>query len=155
VISRLLFAIDRVEFDRGALEAVVAIATTYGALVRVVHVRKGDCVRGNRYLETIEEAWNPVNEAVFELRMEGLGTSGQVVRAPVGQVAQAIEEEARAWGADAILLGPGKTSRLGRHFARPVRSRLDRISQLLIIAVPPSHRSVSGEFVLPSAARAP
>lgn len=155
MVSRLLFAIDGGALDRDALEVAVTFGTTYRVEVRVLRVRKGDCAHGYRYIETNEEAWTPVNYAVFELRMAGVGASGQVVRAPVDQVAQAIEQVARAWGADAVLLGPGRRSRLGRILARPLESRLEEILRLPIIVVPRSIRSGSGEPAPPTAARTP
>ena len=107
MFGRLLVAIYRVDLDRQPLEVTAALATACGAVVRVLHVREGDCTHGLRYLETSDEAYDVVDEAVFYLRMAGVGASGQVVRAPVGRVADAIDQEARAHGAlRPLFLGP-------------------------------------------------
>lgn len=137
MFGRLLVAVSQVDADRCAIEATASLARTSGAVSRVLHVREGDCTHGYRYLETRAEAWEVVDEAVFNLRMAGIGSSGQVRRARVGRVGDAILTEAREWQADAIVLGPGRSTLLSRWpLGRTVTSYLKRLSPVPIVNVP-------------------
>lgn len=116
----------------------------------MVHVREGDCAHGHPYLETADEAWDVVNEAVFELRMAGVGASGEVRRSRLGHVGEAIVAEAAAWRADAIVLGAGRSTFLARLPWR--RTVIDRVrygaSVPVIVAPAASVPTVGDELPL-------
>ena len=93
--------------DASQAEHVVELARRAGASeVRALHLNLREIAGGRRFtLETDSEASRAVEAAVFELRMAGIGASGQVRHALVGKVAEAIVAEAIEWGADLIMLG--------------------------------------------------
>jgi nucleotide-binding universal stress UspA family protein len=73
---------------------------------RVLHLYLRETIRGRRFaLETEPEAAYVMEAAVFELRMAGLGASGQIRKAPFDKAAEAIITDATEWGADLIVLG--------------------------------------------------
>lgn len=143
MFGRLLVAVDQVAIDQDALELTSALALSCKGIARVVHVREHDYTHGIPCLETEGEAWGVVEEAVFELRMVGVGASGQVVKAVVNRIADAIVEEARSWQADAVVLGSRPCSPVARLFKmHPVHRRLRRISSLPIVTAPESRAHV-------------
>ena len=74
---------------------------------RVLHLNLRESYGGRRFpLETDAAASYAAEAAVFELRMAGMTTSGQVRHAMIGKAAEAITNEAAEWGADLIILGP-------------------------------------------------
>src|SRR5262249_43239038 len=74
---------------------------------RVLHLNLRESYGGRRFpLETDAAASYAAEAAVFELRMAGMTTSGQVRHAMIGKAAEAITDEAAEWGADLIILGP-------------------------------------------------
>jgi nucleotide-binding universal stress UspA family protein len=93
--------------DASQVENVVELARRAGVSeARVLHLNLREIAGGRRFtLETESEASEVVEAAVFELRMAGIASSGQVRHALVGRAAQAIVAEAAEWGADLIVLG--------------------------------------------------
>jgi nucleotide-binding universal stress UspA family protein len=93
--------------DTSQVENVVELARRVGVSeARVLHLNLREIAGGRRFtVETESTASEVVEAAVFELRMAGIASSGQVRPALVGRVAQAIVAEATEWGADLIVLG--------------------------------------------------
>ena len=80
---------------------------------RVLHLNLRESYGGRRFpLETDAAASYAAEAAVFELRMAGMTTSGQVRHAMIGKAAEAITDEATEWGADLIILGPSHRGEL-------------------------------------------
>jgi len=77
--------------------------------VRVLHLNLRESAGGRLFsMETQSEAAYIIEAAVFEMRMAGIATSGQLRRALVGKEADEIVAEAAAWGADLIVLGASR-----------------------------------------------
>ncbi len=139
VFGKLLVAVYHVRSESSALHTTATLATASGAVARVLHVREGDCAHGFPYLVSADEAWDVVNEAVFDLRMAGIGASGQVRRSRIGHAGDAILEEAWEWQADAIVVGTGRPTLLNRFpWRRTVTDRLRQGSAVPVIVAPPT-----------------
>jgi len=103
VFRRVLVAVD----DASQVKHVVELVRRTGASeARVLHLNLRENIGGRRYALESDSAASYVAEAtVFELRMLGIGASGQVSYALVDRAAEAIAAEAAEWGADLIVLG--------------------------------------------------
>jgi nucleotide-binding universal stress UspA family protein len=106
MFARILIAIDDVGQIRGTLDLVKDVAVPGKSQVRALHLRLRE-VAGFRWYsrETSSEASFVAEAATFELRMAGLAAGGGVRYAAVDRAAEAILAEAKAFGADLIVLG--------------------------------------------------
>src|ERR1700746_1724004 len=109
MFSRILVAIDQPGERDVALDLVRQVATEGLSEVRVLHLRERELSgyawysRENKY-----EAPRVAEPAIFDLRMEGFAAGGGVRHAIVDRVAEAILDEAKAFGADLIVLGKAR-----------------------------------------------
>jgi len=95
-----------VEDETQAVHAAELARRAGASEARVLHLNLREIIGGRRFdLESESAASSVVEATVFELRMAGIGTSGQVRHALVGRAAEAIVAEANEWGADLIVLG--------------------------------------------------
>jgi nucleotide-binding universal stress UspA family protein len=103
VFRRVLVAVE----DPSQVKHVAELARRAGASeARVLHLNLRESIGGRRYaLESDSAASYAVEATVFELRMLGIGASGQVRHALVDKAAEAIVTDATEWGADLIVLG--------------------------------------------------
>lgn len=100
-----------------AVTALVQLAPSLRAEVRVLHVREFDTCRGARFfLESQREALELVHSAVSRLRRRGLAATGVVRTARWGHAPTAIVDEADRSAVSMILLGTHRR-----------RSLLDRV----------------------------
>jgi nucleotide-binding universal stress UspA family protein len=108
VFRRVLIPVE----DASQAEHAVDLARRAGASeARALHLNLRDNIGGRRFaLETESSASGVVEATVFELRMAGIGASGQVRHAIVDRAAEAIVAEATEWGADLIVLGSPRRS---------------------------------------------
>ena len=108
--QRVLIAVA----DADQVGPVVELARRAGVReARVLHLNLRESYGGRRFpLETDAAASYAAEAAVFELRMAGMTTSGQVRHAMIGKAAEAITTEAAEWGADLIILGPSHRGEL-------------------------------------------
>jgi nucleotide-binding universal stress UspA family protein len=134
--DRLLLAIDQFESGQTALRASERIALSTGAEVRVVHIRQLSKWARVPPLETPAEANALVAEAVFSLRLAGVGAEGRACSYPEDQVAQRIVEESMLWLCDAIVLGSRRLHGVSRITGRGVREQVLRGSVLPVIVAP-------------------
>lgn len=89
-----------------AVAAMIQLAPSLRAEVRVLHVREFETCRGARFFLTTQgEALRLVDGAVSQLRRRGVAATGVVRPARWGDAAGAIVDEARRAGASLILLG--------------------------------------------------
>jgi nucleotide-binding universal stress UspA family protein len=105
------------------------------AVARVVHVVELVGLPASRSLESAKEASGLVEEAIFLLRMSGVGAEGVVRNGPVDRIAQILLEEGSAWNADAIVLRARRTSGLRRLLGRGVREEVLRRSRMTTVLV--------------------
>jgi nucleotide-binding universal stress UspA family protein len=122
VFRRVLVPVE----DASQAEHVVELARRAGASeARVLHLNLRESIGGRRFaLETESSASRVVEAAVFELRMAGIGASGQVRHALVDRAAEAIVAEAAEWGADLIVLGSSRRSELAARLFGSVTLRV-------------------------------
>jgi len=108
VFRRVLIPVE----DASQAEHAVDLARRAGASeARALHLNLRENIGGRRFpLETESSASGVVEATVFELRMAGIGASGQVRHAIVDRAAEAIVAEATEWGADLIVLGAPRRS---------------------------------------------
>jgi nucleotide-binding universal stress UspA family protein len=134
--DRLLFAIDQYESGQTALEFTAGLAAATGTEVRVIHVRELSGLARVPPLESPAEANSLVDQAVFALRLAGVGAEGRACSLPEDQVARRIVEESLYWVCDAIVLGTRRLRGVSRLSGRGVRDRILRLSPLPVIAAP-------------------
>lgn len=134
--DRLLFAIDQYESGQTALEFTAGLAAATGTDVRVIHVRELSRLARVPPLESPDEADSLVEQAVFSLRLAGVGAEGRACSLPDDQVARRIVEESLYWVCDAVVLGTRRLRGVGRLSGRGVRDRILRLSPLPVIAAP-------------------
>jgi nucleotide-binding universal stress UspA family protein len=103
--DRLLFAIDQYESGQAALQFTECFAAATGTDVRVIHVRELSRLARVPPLESPYEADALVEQAVFSLRLAGIGAEGRACSLPEDQIARRIVEESLYWVCDAIVLG--------------------------------------------------
>jgi nucleotide-binding universal stress UspA family protein len=141
--DRLLLAIDQFGSGQTALGVCERLARTTGAEVRVIHIRQLSKWARVPPLETPADAESLVGEAVFSLRLAGIGAEGRASSFPEDQVAQRIVEESMNWMCDAIVLGSRRLHGMNRITGRGVRERVLRMSVLpVIVASTPLHNGI-------------
>jgi nucleotide-binding universal stress UspA family protein len=141
--NRLLLAIDQFESGQTALKFTAGLAVSTGAEVQVMHVRELSRAARVLPLETPAEADSVVDEAVFSLRMVGVGADGRACSFPQDQVPRRIVEESMTWKCDAIVLGTRRLHGVSRLSARGVREHVIRLSLLPVVAAPtPVHNGL-------------
>ena len=135
--SRIVVGVKRLDVDRPVLGLVISLASETGGEVHVVHVRQQRCSKGGpSYDETMEDASRVVEQAVFELRMAGIGTNGKVTSTLEGRVARSIMEQADLFAADVIVVGCRKHHGLHRLFGNSDRDTLVRLSSVPVLLAP-------------------
>ena len=106
VFRRVLVSVQDASQVEDAVELARRACVPGVTEARVLHLNLRESIRGRRFtLETESEASYVVEATVFELRMAGIGASGQVGHALFDTAAEAIVADAAAWGADLIALG--------------------------------------------------
>jgi nucleotide-binding universal stress UspA family protein len=99
-----------------------AVARDYGARVCVVHATERQVSgRASFDLETPEEAREIVENAMSDVRRQGVATSGYIVLTSVGHVPDAILQKAADVGADEIIVGAKS------HGGRLLRGKAERL----------------------------
>ena len=134
--DRLLFAMDQYESGQTALEFTAGLAGATGTDVRVIHVRELSGLARVPPLENPDEANSLVEQAVFALRLAGVGAEGRACSLPEDQVARCIVEESLYWVCDAIVVGTRRLRGISRLSGHGVRDRILRLSPLPVIAAP-------------------
>jgi nucleotide-binding universal stress UspA family protein len=106
VYKRVLVAVEDASQVGNAVELAQRASVPGVTEARVLHLNLRQTIRGQRFaLESDSEASYVMDAAVFELRMAGLGASGEVRLAPFDKAAESIIIDAAEWGADLIVLG--------------------------------------------------
>jgi nucleotide-binding universal stress UspA family protein len=146
VFSRVLISVG----DASQAEQVVELARRVGASeARVLHLNLRENIGGRRFaIETEADASYAVEAAIFELRMAGIGASGEIHHVLVGKAAAAIVAEATAWGADLIVLGAPRRGEFATRLFGGVTLRVLQHAQCPVIVA----SSAVGEPKAPAAA---
>jgi nucleotide-binding universal stress UspA family protein len=134
--GRVLVAIDQREARCSVIEFAARLSSGPSAAVRVFHgieyVGRG-CAAP---LETRQEAEMVVEEAVFDLRMSGVGASGSVRPCFNRDIGRMIVAEAAGWRADMIVVGGRRGRGPGRVFGHGIRERVLRRSPIPVVVAP-------------------
>lgn len=131
---RFLVGVDQRETIPRLIEYVATFAAAGRGIARVVHVVDHD--RSGLELETADEARDLVDEAVFMLRMAGIGANGVVRHGRMDRIGFLLVDEASLWQADAIVLSARRATGWRRLLGRGVREQVLRRSSFSTILVP-------------------
>jgi len=134
--DRVLLALDEYESGQAAMRFTTELALVTHSDVRVLHIRALSGWARVLPLETPAQAKDLVHEAVFALRLAGLGAEGGTCSIIEDQVALRIVEESLYWLCDAIVLGTRRLHGIGRLSGRGVREQVVRLSPLPVLAAP-------------------
>jgi nucleotide-binding universal stress UspA family protein len=134
--DRMLLALDQYESGQSALRMTSHLATTTQSEVRVIHIRELSKWARVPPIESPDEAEFLVSEAVFALRVAGVGAEGYSCSVFQDYVGQRIVYESLFWLCDVIVLGTRRLRGLGRLSGHGVRDQVLRLSPLPVIAAP-------------------
>lgn len=137
--QRVLIAVA----DGGQVGPVVELARRAGVReARVLHLNLRESYGGRRFpLETDAAASYAAEAAVFELRMAGMATSGQVRHALIGKAAEEITAEATEWGADLIILGPSRRGELASRLRGSVTLKVLQNAPCPVLVASPADKA--------------
>jgi nucleotide-binding universal stress UspA family protein len=134
MFGRILVAINEPGQRDVALDLVRQVATEGLSEVRVLHLRERELSGYAWYSrEKKDEASLIAESAIFDLRMGGFAAGGGVRHAIVDRVAEAILDEAKAFGADLIVLGKPRRGEFKTRLFGSVSIRVIRRSSCPVI----------------------
>jgi nucleotide-binding universal stress UspA family protein len=133
--ERVLIAVA----DADQVGPVVELARRAGVReARVLHLNLRESYGGRRFpLETDAAASYAAEAAVFELRMAGMGATGQVRHAMIGKAGEAITAAAAEWGANLIILGPSRRGQLATRLRGSVMLQVLRHAPCPVLVASP------------------
>jgi nucleotide-binding universal stress UspA family protein len=136
MFARILVAIDDFSQSQAVIDLVKDVGVEGVSEVRALHLRVREVSGFGWYSrETKKDASFVADAATFELRMAGLAAGGGVRHVAVDRVAEAILAEAKAFGADLIVLGrPTRGELLTRLFGSVTLRVIRRASCPVLIA---------------------
>lgn len=136
MFKRLLVAVDQRESRHPLIEFTAQLATDIDTCVRVLHIIEFAGRGCTAPIETPDEAERIVQEAVFALRMAGVGSEGVSRAALRHDVGSLIVKGAVHWDSDVIVMGTNKSRGLGRLLGHGVRERVIRKSPIPVLVAP-------------------
>lgn len=136
--------------DASQAEQLVELARRVGASeARVLHLSLRENIGGRRFaIETEADASYAVEATIFELRMAGIGASGEIRHVLVGKAAEAIVAEATGWGADLIVLAAPRRGEFATRLFGSVTLRVLQKAQcpvLVASSATSEHKTVAAE----------
>jgi hypothetical protein len=153
MLNKLFVAVDRFESRHHVIDFVSQATNGTAVTARVFHGIEFAGLGCAAPLDTRDEAALIVEEAVFKLRMAGIGCDGLVRLAVNRDVGVLVLEEANRWGADAIVVGARRRRAPTWLFGRGVREQIIRRSTLPVLVAPDphelAHRPVGSQLHLP------
>jgi nucleotide-binding universal stress UspA family protein len=159
MFQRLLVAIDDSLSSPVAISYTCALARTAGASVHVLHVNRF-LIGGRGFTELSEsEATELVDDAVGQLRDQGIDATGSVARSTCFSMGKVIADAAHARQSDVIVLGSRRRTSVPRLFGRGTREQITGCSVLPVLTapaplkVPVGRRGRPGSTGVPSPSR--
>jgi nucleotide-binding universal stress UspA family protein len=134
--DRILLALDQYESGESALRMTTRLASVHKSEVRVIHIRELSKWARVPPMETSDQADLLVQDAVFALRVAGVGAEGRSCSLFTDHLAQQIVDESIAWFCDAIILGTRRLRGVERLSGHGIREQVLRLSPLPVIAAP-------------------
>ena len=113
---RILVPVDQFGHCASALPAAISICDQIGGQLRLVHVRTFDAMvkgGGRFFIETVPEAASVLAGQLDLAWGQGAQASGVVVDGPRNRIGAVIADQARGWGAEAIVLARRHRNPLG------------------------------------------
>jgi nucleotide-binding universal stress UspA family protein len=137
MFDKVVVALDSSKHGGPVLAATSELAGKTGSTVRVLHVfEMGFAGRaGEVELEDKAEVQKLVDDAVAELASKGVTATGTVRAAQHGRVASEISDEAREWGATAIITGTRGLTDLEGIFVGSTTHKLLHLTDLPVLVV--------------------
>ncbi|MER6221178.1 universal stress protein [Streptomyces sp900105755] len=137
VFQRILVAVDPSPARRSAVRLTGELARLTSAEVRVVHViASAASVAAIVPLEEDAEAKAVLEEALTDLREQGVKAEGTLVRGLTTQVAAAIADTAEEFAADLIVLSPHHRSSVEALFDPRVSDAVAHRTSTAILLAP-------------------
>ena len=138
MFDKIVVAIDESVHADKVLSSVAELGAKFGSELRVVHVLETGFVgkAGAVNLESSEMAHKVVNEAVAYLESKGLKATGNVRAGLHGKLATEINDEARSFGAQLIVLGSHGSTDVEGLFVGSTTHRLMHVTDLPVLVVP-------------------
>jgi nucleotide-binding universal stress UspA family protein len=126
--------------DASQVEHAVELARRVGASeARVLHLSLRESIGGRRYpLESDASAAGLVEAAILELRLAGIPATGEVCYALIDRAAQAIAASAAEWGADLIVLGSPRRSKLTTRLFGGMTLRVQQHAECPVLVASPA-----------------
>jgi nucleotide-binding universal stress UspA family protein len=137
MFEKMLVAIDGSEHSPAVLKAAGELASQLGATVRVLHVLEmGFAGRAGAVpLVEKDESEKVVDDAVAQLKSQGLDVTGVLRSALHGRVAGEITDEANEWGASGIVTGSRGLTGLEGVFVGSTTHKLLHLSEVPVLVV--------------------
>jgi nucleotide-binding universal stress UspA family protein len=136
VFQRILLAVDGSQHSAKAVPVAADLATRYAGEVLVFHAREHELALGvDVDAETSEEAMRLVDGVVRELKDEGVGVRGEIVRVPLGQTPRAILDAARDEHVDLIVMGTRGLSEWSRLLMGSVAHKVVHLADIPVLVV--------------------
>ncbi len=136
MFEKVLLAVDGSEHSMRAVPIAGEIAERFGSELVVLNVQEHELTWvADVEMRTSDEAFELVDGIVRELKEDGRSVRGEVVRAPVGQVARLVLDVARDEGAGLIVMGTRGLSDWGRLLMGSVAHKVLHLSDIPVLVV--------------------
>jgi nucleotide-binding universal stress UspA family protein len=137
MFHRILVAVDNTPACRSAVETAVELASLTGASVRVLHIDTSEVVYDTVVqLEDDPAAHQVLQRALSTLRQADIKADGELLDGLVSDVAPAVEDAARRFDADLIVVSPHHRGRLASWFTPSVSDAIARTSDIAVLLAP-------------------
>jgi nucleotide-binding universal stress UspA family protein len=138
MFEKVLIAIDESDHAKSVIDLGGELAQSFSAEVRVLHVLETGFVgrAGMLNVENTDDALKIVNNAVDVLQAKGLLVTGNVRAGLHGRLAVEINNEARDFGADLIIMGSRGLTDFEGLFVGSTSHRLMHVTDLPVMVIP-------------------
>ncbi len=136
MFEKVLLAVDGSDHSMRAVPIAGEIAERFGSELVVLNVQEHELTWvADVEMRTSDEAFELVDGIVRQLKDDGRSVRGEVVRAPVGQVARLLLDVARDEGAGLIVMGTRGLSDWGRLLMGSVAHKVLHLSEIPVLVV--------------------
>jgi nucleotide-binding universal stress UspA family protein len=136
MFEKILVAVDGSDHSAKAVPVAGEIAHRFGGEVVVLNVQEHELTWATDIeMRTSDEAFELVDGIVRQLKEDGVNVRGEVVRAPVGQIARLVLDVAKDEGAGLIVMGTRGLSDWGRLLMGSVAHKVLHLSDTPVLVV--------------------
>jgi len=138
MFEKVLIAIDESDHAKSVIDLGGELAKSFRAEVRVIHVLETGFVgrAGQLNVENRDDVVKIVNNAVETLQVKGLVVTGNVRSGLHGRLAVEINNEARDFGANLIIMGSRGLTDFEGLFVGSTSHRLMHVTDLPLMVIP-------------------